>query len=197
MKISLGCGTADSAPAPLTCVEYSNHRVPIRSPEMKCVPMPMELKRRRKWQRSFFEWYSDNEDRFAIKLALLRRTGGQLDVGFCGVSRVVTACIMCDEITVVVEWQGFCWDVIQDFETYPRRVANGYVCHQCPEDNRPVYSSREALRCVEVFEPFLKWVNHDLANADAVSISGTPDEASWARLVPSRIPAVTQHAPSG
>ena len=71
------------------------------------------------------------------------------------------------------------------FETYPKRVPNGYVCDQCPKDDRPVFPSREALWRAEVFEPFLEWVNHDLANSVAVSISGTPHLATWARLVPS------------
>lgn len=184
MRLSLGCGTAEPSAAPLTHVQYSNHHVPLREPETKCVPWPKELKRRRRWQKAFFEWYGDNEERFAIKLELLRRTDTHLDVGFRGISRVITACIICDEITISVEWQGFFWDILRDFETYPQRVPNGYVCSECPEDNRPVFSSREALWRAEVFEPFLKWVNHDLANAVAVSISGTPDEASWARLVP-------------
>jgi hypothetical protein len=167
MKISLNAATA-----PLSRVEYANHRILIRSPEAKCSPMPAALKRLRKWQRWFLEWYSANEGRFAIKLEPIKHTDRQLDVGFCGISRIITACVTCDEITVAVEWHGCCWDFLQDFETYPQRVPDGFVCRQCPEDSRPVYPSREALQRAEVFEPL-----------EAVSISGTADDASWARLV--------------
>lgn len=77
-----------------------------------------------------------------------------------------------------------CWDVLHWFETYPKRVPDGYVCRECPEDDRPIFPSREALWRAEVFGPFLEWVNHDLANSVAVSVSGTPDSVTWARLVP-------------
>ncbi len=174
----------DSSEAQLTYVGYSDHHVPLRQPEVRCRPWPNGLHRRRRWQNAFSQWYSANEERFVIKLELLKRTDAYLGVGFCGVSRVITASITCDEIAIAVEWHGLLWDILQDFETYPQRVSNGYVCEQCPEDSRPVFASREALWRAEVFEPFLEWVNRDLANAVALSISGTLDDASWARFVP-------------
>jgi hypothetical protein len=51
---------------------------------------------------------------------------------------------------------------------------NGYVCDECPEDDRPVFPSREALWRAEVFEPFLAWVNRELANAVAVRSPARP-----------------------
>lgn len=183
MRLALGSGSAEPFEAPLSHVNYSDYRVPLREPGAPCTPWPRELIFRRRWQKAFIQWYTANEQRFAIKLELLKLTDTRLAVGFSGVSRALTANVMCNEISVVVEWQGFLWDIIQDFETYPQRIPAGYACSQCPEDVRPIFPTRKALWCAEVFEPFLEWVNQDLANAVAVSLSGTPDEASWARLV--------------
>jgi len=164
---------------------YSDHHLTIREPEARCEPWPHRLHCRRRAHRAFLRWYATNEERFATKLELLKRTDTCLDIGFCKISRVVTAELAYDEIGIAVIWDGICWDMLHFFETYPKRVPNGYVCDQCPKDDRPVFPSREALWRAEVFEPFLEWVNHDLANSVAVSISGTPHLATWARLVPS------------
>ncbi len=134
-------------------------------------------------QRAFF-LVCREPGRFAIKLELLKRTNGFIDIGFCRFNRIVTAGLVTDEIGIAVEWDGVGWDMLRYFETYPMRILGGYVCSECPEDDRPVFPSREALWCAEVFEPFLEWVNHDLAGAAALSISGTPGRATWARLVP-------------
>jgi len=63
----------------------------------------------------------------------------------------VTASLVDDEIIIAVIWEGECWDMLRDLETYPKRVSGGYVCDECPEVDRPVFSSREGLWCAEVF----------------------------------------------
>lgn len=116
-------------------------------------------------------------------MELLKRTDACLSIGFCGISGAVTACLTYDEINVIVQWQGTYWDSLLSLDALPKRVPSGYVCDLCPEDDRPVFSSPEAIWRAEIFEPFLEWVNHDLTKAEAVSISGTPDWVGWARLV--------------
>ena len=120
---------------------------------------------------------------FAIRLELLKRTDTCLDIGFCQISRILTATLSYDEISIAVVWNNECWDMLRYFETYPKRVPGGYVCEECPADSRPTFPSREALWRAEVFEPFLEWVNQNLAHAEAVSISGDPGRMTWARLV--------------
>jgi hypothetical protein len=184
LKLSSGQNGGQPSSAQLTYVEYADHHVPLREPAAGSMPRPMQFRPRRRWQSVFLRWYSDNQDRFVIKLELLKRTDTHLYIGFGEISRVITAMIRHNQIAIYAEWLGFCWDILREFETFPKKVSGGYTCSQCPEDNRPVFDSSDALRRAEVLEPFLEWVNGDLANAAAVSLSGTPDEASWARLVP-------------
>jgi hypothetical protein len=169
-----------AADAPL---RYSEHQLPIRKPEARCKAWPRHLHCRRRTHKAFLRWYSENEPKFAIKLELLRRTDTDLDIGFCRIDRIVTASLVDDEIIIAVMWEGECWDMLRDFETYPKRVRDGYVCDECPEKHRLVFPSRDGLWRTEVFDPFLEWVNDDLVNAVAVSISGTPGSGTWARLV--------------
>lgn len=57
------------------------------------------------------------------------------------------------------------------------------MCDLCPEDTRPVYPSRETLWQAEIFEPFLNWVNDELAGAEAVFVSGNEGRGiTWASL---------------
>ena len=161
----------------------SDHRVFIREQEARYRPWPHHLHCRRRAHKAFLRWYAANESNFAVKLELLKRTDQTLETGFAGISRVLTAGLSDDEINVWVDWQGQCWDILRCFETSPKRVPGGYVCDLCPEHDRPLYPIREHLWRAEVFEPFLEWVNRALANAEAVSISGTPEWATWAKLV--------------
>jgi hypothetical protein len=164
-------------------LQYSGHQIPIRLPEARCKPWPHKRHCRRRFHNDFFRWYAASEGKFAIKLELLKRTDRALEIGFCNISRVLTAYAVDGEISIPVDWHDINWDIIQWFEASPRRFQGGYVCDLCPEDSRPVYSSREEFWRIEVFEPFLAWVNDDLAKAEAVSVSGTPGSMTWARLV--------------
>ena len=159
----------------------------IHEPGARCTSWPHWRHCRRRVHGAFFQWYAASEQRFAIKLELLKRTDTCLEIGFRKFNRVVTATLVDGEMSIPVIWEGICWDVLCWFETYPKRIPGGYVCDECPEDTRPIFPTREALWRAEVFEPFLEWVNSDLANAVAVSISGSPGRITWARLVPNTI----------
>ena len=162
---------------------YSDHHVALHLPEARCKPWPRHLHCRRRMHKAFLKWHAENQARFVVRLELLKRTDDCLDIGFRGISRVLSATVTDDEIIVAVNWDGICWDLLQDFETYPKRVPGGYVCRECPANIRPVFPSRSGLWRAEVFEPFLQWVNQDLARAEAVSISGTRGRMTWASLV--------------
>jgi hypothetical protein len=169
--------------APNDDLPYLDHRLLLPRLEARCQPWPHGRHCRRRAHRAFLQWYTKNEARFAVRLELLKRTDTCLHIGFCRISRILTAALTYDGISVAVTWNDTCWDMLGYFETYPKRVQGGYVCDQCPQEDRPVFPSREALWQAEVFGPFLEWVNRDLAQAEAVSVSGTPDGTTWARLV--------------
>jgi hypothetical protein len=132
-------------------LRYTDHHVAIRDPAARCKPWPHRLHCRRRAHRAFVQWYAENEERFAVKLELLKRTDTCLEIGFCGFNHIVAATLAHDEISIPVIWDDTDWDVLHWFETYPKRVPHGCVCDQCPEDDRPVFPSRDALWCAEVF----------------------------------------------
>lgn len=162
---------------------YSDHRIEIRNPEARCTPWPEQLECRRGLHQAFIEWYRSSRTRFALPLELLEQTDDYLWIGFYRISRILTAALTTYEMNIVVEWRGTCWDFLHSFDAIPKRVPGGYVCDLCPEDDQPLFSSPEALWREEIFEPFLEWVNGELAGAVAVSVSGCQDRTTWARLV--------------
>lgn len=138
-------------------LEHSRHEVAIREPDALCRPWPPEVRCRRRLHKAFCRWYRTNQEKFAIKLELLKRTDAYLDIGFCGISRIVTASLTTWEINVYVEWRETAWDMLISLDACAKRVPGGYVCDLCPEGDRPIFPSREALWQAELFERFLAW----------------------------------------
>ena len=160
-----------------------DYRVDLRDPEACGKPWPRNLGCRRPLHNSFIQWYAANEDKFAIKLELLKPTDACLDVGFRAINAILTAHLVEDEVSVAVMSQGTFWDTILHLDALPKRVPGGYVCDFCEEEYRRIFPSLEALWRDHLFEPFLEWVNDELAKAVAICISGTPDWVGWARLI--------------
>ena len=162
-----------------------DHRLAIREPDRRGKAWPRTAGGRRRYHKAFLRWHAANEDRFAIGLEWLGRDDASLEIGFRGISRVITAAVVRGDESVAVNWDGTFWDIIGCFEAIPRRVPGGYVCDLRGEDTREVHPSREDIWRIEIFEPFLEWVNGDLAIAEAVIVSGTSERtATWARLDP-------------
>src|SRR6202035_1260234 len=63
------------------------------------------------------------------------------------------------------------------------RVAGGYICKCCLPEYRTVFADREALWADHLFEPFLEWVNNDLAKAKTLVLHGIACEVTWARIL--------------
>jgi hypothetical protein len=122
-------------------------------------------------QRAFDCWYRANEGRFAIKLEFIRRTESCLTFGFQGVSRIIDSSLSYD-LSVHVTWDDTSWDMLLSLDAYPKRVPSGYVCTECDPAIRQTFPSREALWEEHLFEPFLEWVNENLAPADALHLYG-------------------------
>ena len=162
---------------------YDDYRIAIRDGTASIRRWNHRRHSRRRFHRAFFRWYEANEHRFLIKLELLRRTDRSLEIGFSQMNLALGAWLSHNEIQIVVSWAGTFWDFLRDFETFPKRVPGGYVCDQCPADTRTTFATRQALWHDEVFEPFLQWINGDLARASALSISGTAHDATWAKLI--------------
>jgi hypothetical protein len=94
-------------------------------------------------------------------------------------------------MNVLVEWNEECWDLLLSLDSAPRRGRTGYFCEYCLDyfrDTNPgeeftrIFPSREGVWADHLFEPFLKWVNDDLANAKWLGLFGNPEKATWAKL---------------
>jgi hypothetical protein len=159
-----------------------NYSVDLRDPDACGKPWPRNLQCRRPLHNAFFQWSAANERKFAIKLELLEHTGSGLHISFHGINRILTAHLSEHEITVSAVSRGTYWDTILDLDALPKRVPGGYTCELCLEEHRCIFRSVEDLWRDHLFEPFLQWVNDDLAKAEVISISGTPDAVGWAHL---------------
>lgn len=119
----------------------SDYLVELREPDASCKPWTRRLHCRRPLHNAFFQWYAANADKFAIKLALRKHTRTCLDIGFCGVNRILTTHLYDNGINVSVVSQGTYWDTILNLDVLPERVPGGYVCDFCVAEHRRVFTS--------------------------------------------------------
>jgi hypothetical protein len=138
-------------------------------------------------QRAFLQWLNENRGRFAIEIKPGRRTDAVLEFAFAGINGAIAGFLSTWEICVVANHEGECWDFLLSLETTPRRVPGGYVCDLCPPESREVFAHRSALWTFELFEPFLDWVNSELAPAKWLALEGEKKQMTRATL--------TQNAP--
>jgi hypothetical protein len=138
---------------------------------------------RRKIQRAFLSWLEKNRLRFAIEIKLGRRTDCVLEFSFVGVNSAIEGLLNTREIEVFAMYEDECWDILVEFNAEPKRVSGGYVCEACPPGSPPLFPDRSSLWADHLFEPFLEWVNNDLANAKWLSLRGNPGYATSARLL--------------
>jgi hypothetical protein len=152
--------------------------------------------------RAFLDWLSDAGPRLAIALRVDKQDSESIEVSFVGINTAVGAIIEYGEtdafveLDVFVDWECRNWDLILILDCEPVRRANGYVCDLCPPEDRKVFASPEALWRDHLFEPFLEWVNEDLATADVIYLWSSPGRGmTSARLL--RSSATPEVDPSG
>jgi hypothetical protein len=109
-----------------------------------------------------------------------------IDLSFEEINPAIGAFLTCWELVVFVNWEGQNWDVLLNLDTRPRRLARGgYTCECCKRQNRRIFPSLDALWRDHLFEPFLAWVNGELAVADTIGLYGSPAEGyTQAKLLP-------------
>lgn len=132
-----------------------------------------QQKPRRRIQRAFIAWLYANKHRFSYKLQIHRRTDRIIEMSFAGINPAVTA-ILARSIDIPVILHNECMDLLASFETDPARDATGYYCALYTACDRQYFATREALWITEIFEPFLDWVNKELAAANFLEIFETP-----------------------
>jgi len=152
--------------------------------------------------RAFDDWLSDAGPHLAIELRVDKKCSESIEVGFVGINTAIEAFIEYGEtdaffeLQVFVDWEGSNWDTILMLDCEPVRRADGYVCDLCPPEDQKVFPSREALWRDHLFEPFLEWVNEDLATADVIYLWSSPGKGmTSARLL--RSSAILEEDPCG
>jgi hypothetical protein len=147
---------------------------------------------RRKIQRAFLSWLQDNRGRLALDIVLGKRTDTVQEFSFAGINGSISGQLTTWEIEVWVTYREDCWDLLFNVAAVPKRaLGGGYVCGLCPADARPVFADRQALWTDHLFEELLTWVNDSLATAKWLALFGSPEQASWARLLPRDDPSQT------
>jgi hypothetical protein len=118
-----------------------------------------------RFQRVFLTWLEELRERLAVPVTVLDRSSDMLDLDFGDAAPMLGVSISSDEIMVSAEWKGDCVDLLFDAEVEVSRVPGGYVCGLCEPEKREVFPTRDALWRDHLFEPFLRWVNENLAPA--------------------------------
>jgi hypothetical protein len=79
-------------------VFIADYRIDLREPAESGRPWATRHCRR-PLHNAFFQWHAANQDKFAIRLKMLRHAGRCIDLGFCGINRILTAHLVDDGIT--------------------------------------------------------------------------------------------------
>lgn len=141
-------------------------------------------------------WQHLLKHRFAIGLRIVRRTDRWLQMAFVGINPAIVATLTRTGISVSVEVQGDCWDLIFDMDAVPVPTHQGYVCALCPEEASEVYASRAALWRNHLFEPFLQWINTSLKSSELLLLFGDSGGCTSASLVADKTSAAERDVPS-
>ena len=131
----------------------------------------------------FYNWLEgDAAKRLAIPLVIGKWKDEYLEFAFTGITPAISVTLDAWNLCVQVEWEGTNWDVILDLDTEPQSVDGGVVCGWCEPEDRIIFPSEVELWRDHLFEPFLAWVNDELATADLLCLYGERDHMTWAKL---------------
>jgi hypothetical protein len=107
-----------------------------------------------------------------------------IELSFVGIPPALRPVLSRWSIDTYVEWQDLFWDILLCLDAVPRNVTGGYICECCPPENRTLFPDRPALWRDHLFEPFLDWVNTELAPATILGLYKSPGGGvTWAKLV--------------
>ena len=136
-------------------------------------------------QRAFHAWYEGASARFVVPVLLGRRTDRSWTLTLGGsTTPALCSWLYGYGIAVSAEWGGVAWDLVLCLEAAPQRTPLGYLDHMVLPEHRELYASKDELWRAELFEPFLRWVNEELAPARRLGLWRTEEGgATWAKLL--------------
>ncbi len=129
---------------------------------------------RPRFQRCFMMWLDRVRSHLAIQPQVIRRTDSEIRIQFKGISRTIEASIRrcghsysIDVLVMIAD--GISIDSLFSSRISVHRTDAGYT-----DENEAEGSSPPRERCAlwqdRLFDPFLTWINTDLATADSLCI---------------------------
>lgn len=149
---------------------------------------------RRTIHRDFIRWYSQHANEFGMPLKYLKRTDTALDMSFEGLNDLLVISLYANnnEIGVHLELNDDWVNSLILFESYPKKVTDGYICSLCLPEAKKLFASREAIWLDHLYEPFLTWVNETLIPAQWLIIQGKLSKDDWSTVnIVKKLPAKT------
>lgn len=146
-------------------------------------PSPYRPKVRSRFQRAFFRWLQECHGEFATPLRLMRRTDKTIEIAFPELSAYISVNVRPMELSVTVTKDGEFVDYLFDIDLALAHSSQGYFCGYCDLEPRTYFSSREAAWRIHQFEPFLAWINTQLAPARWLRLFFTSGGSSGASLI--------------
>lgn len=137
-----------------------------------------------KFQRAFFRWFEINHSRFSIPVRLKPLKGAMVKIEFKNHPECLTITANESNLGVWIYWDGEPWDGLLELDVSPvkTRDGDGFCCRLCL-DHAKKWSTLEELWVDHLFEPFLKWVNKDFANAKSLRLFGGYKSTTWGQLI--------------
>jgi hypothetical protein len=152
------------------------------SKKKAAIAAPKRRPRTPSHHQAFRDWLKVNHSRFPIGIQLIDKPGEWLDFSFLGIHPSLSGSLTERGLCVIATYQGTCWDMLFDFDAYPKKVTGGYVCTECLPEYKKLFVDRPALWADHLFERLLTWVNDDLVPARWLVLEGEPETYSCARL---------------
>ncbi len=142
---------------------------------------------RPRFQREFFRWLLECRGEFATPLRLMRRTDKTIRIVFPELSPNINSYILVNvrptELSISVTIDGEFVDYLLDIDLALAHSSQGYFCRYCDLEPLAYFASREAAWRSHQFEPFLAWINTQLAPARWLRLFFTSEGSSSASLI--------------
>ena len=138
-------------------------------------------RRRPHFQRAFISWLRANDSRFEVPVRVDGVNTKGVTLCFPNFADCLAVWLTHSELSVSVEWQGECWDLLISLDVCPQFDNGVYRCGFCTQSSQ-AWPNLEALWLDHLYEPFLLWVNEKLATAQNLTIHGSERGVSWATL---------------
>ena len=145
----------------------------------------------------FYLWFGESRARFTLPVSIGRRLRQgkrlrrleRLELKVVTPGYTFRSILKSGGLVVQVYLDDELWDIIWGVDWItPKRVAGGYMYHSDASNRSFLYPSAGALWRERVFEPFLSWVNLELAKASWLAFYGTVEDATWVKLIEGEAP---------